>query len=280
VNFELLHLSALRRHGDLFERKLPDGKLPTRSAWLRDIFSRPLSFTHRGQRFHFAAEPGIDRRITVGRIGRLTSITENAPPEENLHEITRPRWVASVVLIDPRHHEDGQKVAMEVRGTVGKPMALFESLASQINNSDPPEPYLLGVSNIAEEETFWTFVSENEGQIVEATFELIAPNMFPDVSDFEKEMKELKAQTNTQTVTFGLESKDGLKLTTKRVQETARYAAKGGGVIKARTKSGKRFNSSTKTKKVQVATPKREAKGQPAETMIDWIKRSIGAIFR
>jgi hypothetical protein len=281
MQYDLMHLSVLRRsEGPLLDRLQDESTIPTREAWLRSIFTKAIPFDHRGGRFHYApASGGIDPQIVTGRIGRHTAITENAPPEENLNEITRPQWLASVVLIDPRHHDQGQKVAMEEKQKVGGPLPLFRSLAAKINSSDPPEPYLLQVSNIAEEATFWTFVNQNRGQITEASFELIAPNMFAQDTDFDEEMKELRDQVKIQKMRFDLQSDEGLNLNTKRVEDTAAYAAKGGGVIKAKTRSGKRFNSTRKSKKVSVSAPLKARAGQIGETMADWVRRSIGTIF-
>lgn len=50
---------------------------------------------------------------------------------------------------------------------------------------------MLQVNNIPEEDTFWTFVNQKRGQITEASFELIAPNMFGQETDFDREMKDL-----------------------------------------------------------------------------------------
>jgi hypothetical protein len=104
--------------------------------------------------------------------------------------------------------------------------------------------------------------------------------MFAQDEDFDKEMAALKRDEKIRKVKFDLENEDGLNLKTKRVESTAKYAARGGGVIKARTKAGKRFNSRSKGKKVNVSPPARARRGQQGESTLDWIKRSIGAIFR
>lgn len=277
--YDLLHLSVLRRSGGPLLDIMEEGTVPAREAWLRSIFSKPIAFSHRGGTFHYAPQVGIDDTIIVGRIGRPFTAVENAPPEENLSEITHSAWKAAITLLDPRHHEDGQKVAMQSLGTVGRPLALFESLAAQINSSDPAQPYVLEVSNIAEEETFWNFVKEHQGEIVDAEFELIAPNMFGQEDDFDKEMKAMKEEEKIKKVKFGLENEEGLNLDTKRVRETAKYAARGGGTIKAKTKTGKRFNSNQKGKKVPVAAPPRVKKGEQRESVVGFIKRSLSTIF-
>jgi len=279
MQYDLLHLSVLRRSAGPLLDLLEDGEIPTREAWLRSVLGRPIAFIHRGGRFHYAAQGGVDDVVIVGRIGRPITATENAPPEENLNEVTHSAWKAALALVDPRHHDDGQKVAMESIGAVGRPLALFESLAAQINSSDPPEPYVLEVSNIAEEATFWNFVSENQGQIVDASFELIAPNMFGQEDDFDNEMKAMADEEKIKKVKFELENDEGLNLDTKRVRATARYATRGGGIIKAKTKTGKRFNSSQKGKKVPVPAAPRLKKGEQRESVLHLIKRSISTIF-
>ena len=133
MRLDLLRLSLIERQ-QLFsvgindEVILPGEEIPTREAWLRHVFGRQFSFVHRHNVFHFAPE---DRAATldvqaliIGRVGRQVVSQENAPPSEGFADIERETWDAAYIFIDPRHHEDGQKVAFEHEPRVGIPAAL------------------------------------------------------------------------------------------------------------------------------------------------------------
>lgn len=132
MQFDLMRLSLLERlHGDLFADRV--AFLPTREVWLRRVLAREVVFIHRKDTFHFVPEPpdgGAAPAFPIGRIGRAVSVQENQPPEAGLKETKRETWRASLVMIDPRHHDDGQKIAMEQDPSVGAPFAVFQSLVS------------------------------------------------------------------------------------------------------------------------------------------------------
>ena len=159
-----------------------------------------------------------------------------------------------MVYIDPKHHDDGQKVAFEVIGPIGRPLPLFESLAEYINSR--AEPYFLEVNAISNAQSFWDFVDTHKGEITSVTFEFVAPNMFGHDEDYAKDMAEMKKNENIQKVKLSLESDDGLVLNTNRVQGAVNYAVQGGGSIKAKTKSKQIFHSKSKVKKVSITKKK------------------------
>ena len=164
MQFEMVRLSMLPR-ADLFARTADDGTPFTREGWLRSTFGNEMDFQHRGEVFHFSPEasdpPGP---IIVGRIGRQVTVTENEPPTGHLAPTKRDAWKAVIVMIDPTHHEDGQKAAIEHVAAVGRPVAIFESMAAHINASH--EPYILEANAIVPADTFWNFVKANEGEIM------------------------------------------------------------------------------------------------------------------
>lgn len=240
-----------RPQSDAFEHRAADGSRFTREGWLRNIFGSSIQFQHRGETFHYEPESGPSTiTAIVGRIGRQVLIAENAPPEGHLAPTTHESWKAAIVLIDPTHHEDGQKAAVEHLPAVGKPVAIFESLASHINAGS--EPFILEANAIVPSESFWGFVQANEGQITSIQFEFIAPNMFGEADDYDAEMRQMHQEEKAQKARLSLESRDGLNLQTKRVQRAADYAIKGAGSIGARTKKGRRFNSKDKARRISI----------------------------
>jgi hypothetical protein len=252
MQFELMRLSLfLRTQVDSFERRKKDGTSFTREEWLRAVFSETIAFTHRKETFHYVPDLHVPASpLLVGRIGRQIKVVENEPPEEGLVETKRDAWRAALVLIDPRHHPDGQKVANEHQATIGQPVALFESLVTSINNR--AEPFILEAHAIAPSETFWHFAEANSGEVTFVEFEFVAPNMFGQADDYDREMRDMRDKEKAQKAKLTIESKDGLNLETDRVKAAVDYAAKGGGSIKAKTKRKRRYNSKAKAKKISL----------------------------
>jgi hypothetical protein len=266
VQFEMLRLLMVdRAQISAFERKRADGARLTREEWLREVFSQDIQFEHRRDLFHFAPKPDSDagRVAIVGLVGRKVIVTENEPPENHLAETERETWNASHIFIDPTHHADGQKIAMEQKGTIGRPIPIFEDLVAQINKGD--EPYVLEVNAIVPSETFWEFAKKHEGQISSIQFEFIAPNMFGEADDYDAEMRALHASEKAQKAKLVLESKDGLNLNTEKVKKAADYTIKGAGSITARTKTNVKYDSKNKAKKISVSS--KEIEEIPKESL-------------
>lgn len=277
MEFDLLRLSLIpRREPGLFMEERH--RTATREEWLREILGKEVIFTHRRETFHYVPDDTADEKasaplaLLIGRIGRMVIIDSHQSPAGRLKEMLRDDWRASLVFTDPRHHEDGQKVAMEHDRSVGAPHAVFQSLVGQLNLQSGP--YEIEVAPITDPSTFWDFVEKNEGQVTSVAFEFIAPNMFGIRDDWDKEMKELQKKENVQKMKLTIENKRGLNLKTKRIKSAVNYASRGTGTIKAKTKGGKKFNSRNKTKKAKIEVDKAE-KGRP----INWLKKMFSGIF-
>jgi hypothetical protein len=276
MQFEMMHLSMLPRpQKDLFERIAV-----TREAWLRDIFSEKITFMHFREQFFYVPEPDktIDAApLIAGRIGRRVSITENEPPESGLHETQRPSWAAASIFIDPRHHDEGQKVAFQYRDDIGQPLSIFLDLAKHINtNSEPLQPYAIEVAPISDADSFWDFAAKNKGNVTCVAFDLVTPNMFDGPENMDKEMKEMRDQERARKIKFELENPDSLDLDTQRVKTIVAYAAKGGGNIKARAKGRKSYNSKKKIKTVTIDDPEQ---ADAKSALMDVIKAVKVLIF-
>jgi hypothetical protein len=276
MQFELMRLSMVERPQlDAFVRVSEDGSSFTRERWLRDVFSRPIQFEHRKDIFHYVPEednPSGEGAI-FGRIGRKIKISENEPPEKKFVETERDAWRAALIIIDPSHHKDGQKVAVERAVNIGHPIPIFESLAVKISTQD--EPFVLEVNAIVPQERFWEFVASNKGQITSVQFEFIVPNMFGEADDYDREMREMREQEKAQKAKLSIESKDGLDLNTDKVKRAADYTTKGAGSIKARTKTGKTYSSKDKAQRESI--PSSELDEQPEESLLSHI---FSRIFR
>ena len=276
MQFELMHLSLIpRAQKDLFEKVAI-----SREAWLREVFAEKITFMHRREQFFYV--PETDRTVDsapliAGRIGRRVSITENEPPESGLHETHRESWAASNIFIDPRHHDDGQKVAFQYREDIGQTLAIFSALAKHLNtNSEPIQPYAIEVAPISDADSFWDFAAKNEGNVTCVAFDLVTPNMFDGPENMDEEMKAMRDRERARKIKFELENPDSLDLNTPRVRGLVGYAAKGGGNIKARAKGRKSYNSKKKMKTVPIPEPEQtDAKS----VLMDVIKAVKGLIF-
>ncbi|WP_323796241.1 hypothetical protein [Nisaea sp.] len=256
MQFDILRLSLLHTTQiDLEERRLSDGSEFDRETWLQDVFSQQIQFIHRKEIFHFV--PIVDQDdsfpgLIAGRIGRLVKVQENEPPERGLTETEREAWHASLVLIDPTHHGDGQKVAFQKDSSIGTPLRLLESLANKINNSGISEPFFIEVAPVADLQTFWDFTKKNEGKVTAVTFEFLAPNMFGIHDDYDQEMANLRDNEKIRRAKLQIESEEGLELDTDRVRFAANYTTRGGGSLKARTSDGKTYDSNKKIERVKL----------------------------
>jgi hypothetical protein len=239
--FDLFRLSLLvRQQRDAFEE--PD---PTREEYLRRVFGEKRTFSFYRTVFHYVPEdPQARPDVLMGRIGRALSTEENSSPDEGFRETTHAGWRAVTIVIDPKHHDDGQKVAVEVNKQVGKASGLISGLVEAINDANPHTAYVVEVAPIINAESFWQFAAKNKGMITKLTFEFVAPNMFGGTDDLSEELRAFRQRENAEKVTIALQSNEGLETNTDRTREAVNYAVQGCGMIKARSKSGKHYDSS------------------------------------
>jgi hypothetical protein len=245
MQFELIRLNLIERAPDLLDLMEPHRRRPGREEWLYGIFSAEIKFQHQRKPFHYvpdneamAASPGL----IVGRIGRRKVGRENEPPEVGLKETEREAWHALRLIIDPHHHQDGQKLAIEVDSTVASAFPLFRSLAKHINARPNPEPYLIEPEAIYEASSFWAFVDRHP-IITSVTFEFLAPNMFGIEDDYAKDRAELKKHENSDRTKIQLNSKDGLNVHTNLVKKAVQSISKGTGSLRARSKDKHTYSS-------------------------------------
>lgn len=263
--FELFRLSVLqRRQKPLFPKPKTN-----REAYLRESFGTRRTFTFYGTEFHYVPEPTeLHDDVIIGRIGRSVVIEENQSPDEGFLETIHDGWKASVVVIDPREHADGQKVAISIDPKVGTPFGLIKELVYVINCAARDAQWDIEVESIINPQNFWDFAKKNEGEITSLVFDFVAPNMFGGSDDLSEELRAFRREENAQKITIALKSSDGLDTSTKRVKEGVDYAVKGCGTITAKTKKRKSFNS---TKKVAITTLERGS--LPNETLLEKVKR-------
>lgn len=243
---------------DAFERRKKDGSRYNREEWLREIFSNQFIFLHRSTKYFFVPESGekigLDERLIVGWIARGHPLAERTAPWEGLAPTEHQSWQAALIVIDPTHHEDGQKVAFEYRNQVGKTDALLASLAKFMTDVGADVPYSVTAYPIIQERSFARFAEAHRGEITTITYDVAVPNMFEGPDDFSKELRELRNKANISHVKAKLDSDGVINAEAGHLEEIATHVEKGGGKISARTNKGTRYNSDDHMEKVEVET--------------------------
>ena len=245
MRFVLARMFLLERPQiDAFERTSKSGLRPTREEWLRSVFGEVINFSHRQAERKYNPDHGRTEiaDLIIARIGRETSLKDN-DPEDNLRERVRPIWRACLVIIDPKHHGDGQKVAIETSTEVGSAFGNFKSLVTAINARVPPEPYLIELHAISDQTNFWEYVKQNRGNVTSITLEVSMPNMFGGESSFEEDVKALRDREKARHLRETIENPDGLDPETERMRAAVSYATRGGGRVKAKAKNALPYDS-------------------------------------
>jgi hypothetical protein len=261
----------------LLLREQPHAFAPdwTREEYLRIVFREEQTFDHYGAQYTYRpSELQPSDEVVFGYLGRVVVFEENLPPEEGFVESTREGWKASVIVVDPADHSDGQRVAMEFDKQVGNPLKLFASLVDNINRSHPESPYTIDVQPIVDTSSFWAWAERNKGNVSGITFKFVAPNgLFSARSNLREELRAAKERSNANHVDVTLQNKEGLDTDSEPVHEAVDYIEKAGGKITAR--AGKRRFSSTNAHQI-TALPKEE---DPSESVVRRAARRIAAVF-
>lgn len=264
----------------IFEYKNLNGERVSREEWLEFIFSKTFSFQHQGNSFFFVPENstilGIDEGIIVGWVARDRSVVERTAPWDGLDLTERQSWQASLLMIDPSHHEDGQKVAFEANAHIGKPDSVIASLFKCSWGLEAEGPYSINVYPVIQERSFVVFAKNNHGKINQITYDVAVPNMFGSPGDFSKELGSLRDEANISRVTTRLHSDGVINTDTSQLDEIASHVERGGGKITARTTDGQKYNSTQNAVTEDVDIDGVEPKSQ---TYWERIKGALDRIF-
>lgn len=239
--FEQFHLS-------LIERDQPDLLVTpkSREIWLNDRFADSFTFWHQGKDFYWVPK-GWSTDFITGIIERKRSKTQHASPEEGAEEFVGEEWQGSIVIIDPTHRTDGQKLSFELDASVGQPSAILASMVAKLNE-DVASQYALHFKPLIAEGTFARFAEKHGGNLQYVSFKFNVPNMILGLATkTEDGLKRLGKETGAQEVELKLESDDGVKASSEAVTEAVAYAEKGNARITAKAKNGD-YWTSTKQK--------------------------------
>lgn len=242
--FDLFRLSLRKRQQADISDYLEDTK--TRYEWIRHIFSQQVEFRHRGSDYvYIPLQDSGGGEVVVGRLGRKVYQLENRSPEEGYEEYIHDAWKASVIVVDPTEHKDGQKLAFQHNSDVGKPQALAPLLIRAMERKQDWLQFLTSVHPITNKEAFKDYVRRNEGKITRIRFELEVPNMFGAEDEFDKEMKAFRDKEKAQKVIVEIKNPDGVNAESDRVKFTAEKAmSQGTGTVTASAVGrGNKFSS-------------------------------------
>lgn len=209
---------------------------PSRSEYLQSVFSKRIDFIHRKAQLVYIPVGREERDgapIILGRIGRSFQELVNEPPEQGFAEAKLTTWRAANFLIDTGEHTEGQKVAMQVRSDVGKPLAVTTSLARHLNEMNEEVGWILEISPMTEPGNFWSVVREYKGQITAAVFEFVTPNVLQLRSQLNAGLKAARQDNNAHRVGITLANENGnLDLEKPNIEDAVDYVSEGGGTAK------------------------------------------------
>lgn len=264
--FELFHLS-LKSRSPLFETVSQ-----SREDWLRVILADQFQFDHRTEPFTWL--PVSVDEVIIGKVMRESLERKFLPPEEGGDEVEGEEWRAAIVVIDPAGHEDGQKASVERRTRVGRPRAILASLLEETARRGDGL-YSIEAKQIWDVGEFFAWASARGNIVRHIKFDFVVPNMWGASSDLEKDLKETGESTGAQKVQVELRGPDGVRTDNDLVREGVEYAARGSGIVSAKSQDNESFNSSGKAKVEKL-------KGMPdisrlrGEELTRWVRRILG----
>ena len=247
IRFDIFRLSLQeKKQNDLFEIK----KM-TREEYIRKIFSVKKSFEHYSEVYHYVFAKNIND-IIVGRIGRKLTTEENLPPDVGLEDYEHESWKASAIVIDPKDHIDGQKIAFQIDRRLGKPYSVLKSFINSLNQNNSTAQYHLEIAPINDEKTFWKFAEENKGNITKLSFTFVAPNMFGTTDNINNALRQMRDNEKAQKIDVTLQSDEGIETNTENIKHSINYATKGGGEIRANARGNKRYDSTKIQRQIKI----------------------------
>jgi hypothetical protein len=172
--FQLFRLSLTPRDPDVFTL---DYDPPPREAYLQTLFTHDHEFEHRGNPFVYVPAPQQPTPFLLGQIGRPVVREENLPPDQGFAIAHREAWRAAVLALDPRQHDDGQKISFSRDDVLGVPFTVLRSFVKRLNQNDEFAPYHTEVEPIFNPTSFLEFANEHKDQVTLVKFEFVTPKL-------------------------------------------------------------------------------------------------------
>lgn len=269
MRYYLLRMSLLQQER-LPIRQVADALSPERhrEEYLSYLFNNRIDFEYRKKTFVYVPI-GVEKvgykHLQIGRIGRLIDTTENAPSESGFEEISRVSWRAANVIIDISDHSDGQKIAFQYHPNVGKPVPIAVHLINHINKRNPDSGWFIEINVIKEKQSFWNVTQKYKGEITNAEFTYVTPNILGIRSKLNEELKNAREQHNAMSVTEALHNPKGnLDLTGDKIKDAVNYISKGGGKSKLKVGRETVYDSEKDGKLMEVSDDEPLTKDNPS----------------
>lgn len=269
--FELFHLSL---HEKMQMHLFEESYQMSREQWLRVAFSDAFEFDHRTIRYHWV--PSNVGDLVSGNLVRLHKRRRHKPPEEGAGEETGDEWQGAVIVIDPMHHSDGQKLSFERDSTVGTPRTVLQSMAAYIN-ARPDAPYAIEPRPIFSEASFWSWVAAHEFRLRRISFQFVTPNMWRTTKALDEELRNL-GSSGAARVKLNMDDGDrrtGIDANNETIRTGVDYAAMGGGSLTATAPNGDKFKSSDKAATTKLPAGMSDRTGG-LEALVEWFPSLLG----
>lgn len=237
--FSLLHLSLVGRQRSLFGQF--DG---SREDWLRFALAENFSFSGWGNRELVWVPKRVSDGLIFGLVQGKAPHPHHESPNAGGGETVSDFWQGAYVFLDPTHHEDGQKLAVE-NDVMGKPRALAKALFDHLNEREDA-PYTTIPELIFDESDFWSFSSDNGDILKYIRFRFVVPNMWGPQNELDEDLKETGKETGAEKVDVTFSGKGGVTTRNSKVRTAVEYSQRGAGEIRARSMTGKNFSSKNK----------------------------------
>ena len=266
--FTLFHLSLVPIRQPNFQTQTD----LSREDWIRAVLSERFIFPYRGGDMLYWVPLFSDKTIIVGIIEKSLERLQHLSPDMGGLEIKRQEWQGAYVIIDPTHHEDGQKMAVE-NDIVGTPHSLSAYLAKYIN-SRIDRPFEFEPNEIFDSNDYLEFIVSNGPQLKYIKFHFVIPNMWNSKGKLDKGLRETGIETGTEEVDLTFKSRRGLDGDSDRVLEGVDYAANGAGSVRAKAINGQKFNSFQRPTTSQILTEE-----DIVESPESWVYRNLAKIL-
>jgi hypothetical protein len=265
--FNLLHLSLTPIREPSFHTFKG-----TREDWLRKSLAERFTFLGRGGKELVWVPKAHTNELIFGLIQGKKAHSFHEPPIAGGAETIDEFWQGAYFFLDPRHHADGQKMAIE-NDVLGMPRALANSLLGHVNQLHDC-PITATAELIFDESDFWRFSELSGGKLKHIKFRFVVPNMWGPQNDLEEDLKETGLETGSEKVEVVFRSSSGVRTDNEKVKAGVAYASRGAGSVEARNLEGKKFSSSKKPTVEYVPEP--DLNGVTGEGLANLGQRVLG----
>lgn len=221
-----------------------------REQWLRTSLRKQFEFIGWGGREYVWLPKSTEFALIFGLIQTRKPHTYHTSPSLGGEEVNEDFWQGAYLFLDPSHHEDGQKLAIE-NDVVGAPNSLAKALFGHINALEIA-PYVIKPSLMFDKNDFWSFSEESGDRLKYVRFSFVVPNMWDPQSDLERDLRDTGKDTDSDEVEVAFKGSRGVKTRNQRIEKAVDYVSRGAGQIRAKNMENESFSSKARATKTSV----------------------------